>query len=119
MRPFATIRKKFDRFSLTPETLALSKDDIAREKAKCDADTLAALGVAHARIVAFHERQKPDDLSFTDDAGLSLGYRWSAVGAAGLYVPGGTAAYPSSVLMNAVPAKVAGVKAFGHGGADA
>lgn len=101
---------KFDRYPLTADTIRISADEIAASRAKCDPDTLDALATAHDRIVAFHERQKPDDLDFVDEQGVGLGYRWSAVGAAGLYVPGGTAAYPSSVLMNAVPAKVAGVE---------
>lgn len=101
---------KFDRYPLTAETIRISAAEIAAGRAKCDPETLDALRIAHERIVAFHERQKPDDLDFTDADGIRLGYRWTAVGAAGLYVPGGTAAYPSSVLMNAVPAKVAGVE---------
>ncbi len=71
---------------------------------------MAALRLAHARIVSFHERQRPEDLRFTDALGVDLGWRWTAIQAVGLYVPGGTASYPSSVLMNAVPAKVAGVE---------
>lgn len=101
---------KFDRYPLTLETIRVSADEIAACRAQCDPDTLDALQVAYDRIVAFHARQKPEDLDFVDDAGIGLGYRWTAVGAAGLYVPGGTASYPSSVLMNAVPAKVAGVE---------
>ncbi len=101
--------RKFDRFDLTAKTLRILPDEIASYRAKCDAKTLAALELAHERIRVFHEEQLPDDLEIVDSAGLGVGYRWTAVGAAGLYVPGGTAAYPSSVLMNAVPAKVAGV----------
>jgi len=101
---------KFDRFPLTLETIRVSADEIAACQAQCDPETLAALQIAYDRIVAFHACQKPEDLDFVDEAGIGLGYRWTAVGAAGLYVPGGTAAYPSSVLMNAVPAKVAGVE---------
>jgi histidinol dehydrogenase len=100
---------KFDRYPLTAETIRITADEVAGYKAACDAETLKALNTAYARIVAFHERQRPDDLDFIDEDGIGLGYRWTSVGAAGLYVPGGTAAYPSSVLMNAVPAKVAGV----------
>ena len=73
------------------------------------ADAIAALRLAHERIDVYHRRQKPCDDRFTDALGVELGHRWTAVEAAGLYVPGGTASYPSSVLMNAVPAKVAGV----------
>ena len=75
----------------------------------CDAPTIEALKFARDRIETFHRRQLPKDERFTDPLGVELGWRWSAVDAVGLYVPGGTAAYPSSVLMNAVPAKVAGV----------
>ena len=102
--------RKFDRFELEASGLRFTADEIAHAKKDCAPETLEALDVAAARIRAFHEKQLPDDLDFTDEAGLRLGYKWSAVGAAGLYVPGGTAAYPSSVLMNAIPAKVAGVQ---------
>src|SRR3546814_6528609 len=71
---------------------------------------MAALELAAGRITDYHRRQKPEDLDYRDAAGVRLGHRWTAVAAAGLYVPGGTAAYPSSVLMNALPAKVAGVE---------
>ena len=101
---------KFDRFEPTAATLSITPGEIEAAKAACARDTLDALQVAQQRIQKFHEKQLPDDLDFTDEQGLRLGYRWTAVGAAGLYVPGGTAAYPSSVLMNAIPAKVAGVK---------
>ncbi|MEK9753011.1 MAG: histidinol dehydrogenase [Rhodospirillaceae bacterium] len=99
---------KLDRFDLAENGMRIAADEIAEWAAKCDAGTLAALQVAADRIRAFHEKQLPADLDFTDAEGIRLGYRWSAVEAAGLYVPGGTAAYPSSVLMNALPAKVAG-----------
>ncbi|MDA0996637.1 MAG: histidinol dehydrogenase [Proteobacteria bacterium] len=102
--------ERFDRHRMTAGTMRVSTDEIANHRAKCDPRTLAALEFAYERIKAFHARQRPEDLQFTDAAGLGLGYRWTAVGAAGLYVPGGTAAYPSSVLMNAVPAKIAGVE---------
>lgn len=103
------LSKKFDRIDLAERGIAIGKDEIAAATAACAPAALAALDVAHARIVAFHQRQKPADLRFTDELGVELGWRWSAVEAVGLYVPGGTASYPSSVLMNAVPAKVAGV----------
>jgi histidinol dehydrogenase len=102
--------RKFDRFELGVESLRISDDEIIKARGECSAETLAALEVASTRVRAFHEKQLPDDLDFTDAEGLRLGYRWTPVGAAGLYVPGGTAAYPSSVLMNAQPAKVAGVE---------
>jgi len=102
------LTQKFDRFDV--DGLVFTAEEIKGARAQCDADTLAALEVAAERIAGFHDKQKPDDLDFTDEQGLRLGYRWQAVGAAGLYVPGGTAAYPSSVLMNALPARVAGVE---------
>ena len=84
-----------------------------------DERTLAALHLAHDRILDHHQRQRPKDDRYKDRLGVELGTRWTAVASAGLYVPGGTASYPSSVLMNAVPAKVAGVPAHRHGGAGA
>ena len=101
---------RFDRLSLTPDTLAFSAAEIAAECAKVSAEDRAALKIAAARIRAYHERQVPQDASWTDAAGATLGWRWTPVSAAGLYVPGGLASYPSSVLMNAIPAKVAGVQ---------
>jgi histidinol dehydrogenase len=101
---------RFDKLALTSATLRVSEAEIEAATAKCGRQALDALRFAHARIVAFHERQRPHDSHETDALGVESGWRWSAVDAAGLYVPGGTASYPSSVLMNAVPAKVAGVK---------
>ncbi|MBV9237344.1 MAG: histidinol dehydrogenase [Xanthobacteraceae bacterium] len=103
------LTNKFDRAALTPATLRVSAPEIATATAQCDAEALAALRLAHARIEAYHRRQLPQDQRFVDTIGVELGYRWTPIAAVGLYVPGGTAAYPSSVLMNAVPAKVAGV----------
>ena len=100
---------RFDRLELTAETMAFSKAEIAAEIAKVSPDDRAALELAADRIRAYHARQKPQDESWTDASGATLGWRWTPVSAAGLYVPGGTASYPSSVLMNAIPAKVAGV----------
>ena len=100
---------KFDRLSLTAEKLRVTPDEIAAALKVCDPETLDALKFARERIEVFHRRQMPKDERFTDALGVELGWRWSAIDAVGLYVPGGTAAYPSSVLMNAVPAKVAGV----------
>lgn len=100
---------RFDRVSLTAETLRVSKDEMVAAAAACPDETRDALGVAARRIEAYHAKQMPAPLDYTDDAGVRLGARWSAINAVGLYVPGGTAAYPSSVLMNAVPARVAGV----------
>ncbi len=100
---------KFDRLELTPETMRFSPDEIASECAKVSDDDKAALQMAADRIRAYHARQMPEDAMWTDDVGAQLGWRWTPVSAAGLYVPGGIATYPSSVLMNAIPAKVAGV----------
>ena len=102
--------QRFDRLELTAETLRVPADELARASQSCSAETLEALALAATRISDFHRRQIPEDLDFVDGEGLRLGYRWTPVAAAGLYVPGGTAAYPSSVLMNALPAKVAGVE---------
>ncbi len=99
---------KFDRVTLTPETLRVSQAEIDAAEAACDPEAVHAQKIARDRIVAYHLRQKPKDDRFTDSIGVELGTRWTAIEAVGLYVPGGTAAYPSSVLMNAVPAKVAG-----------
>ena len=101
---------KFDRLELTADRLRVSPAEIAAARALCDPDAVAALEMARGRIIAYHERQKPEDFDYVDDTGIRLGSTWRAVSAAGLYVPGGTAAYPSSVLMNAVPARVAGVE---------
>jgi histidinol dehydrogenase len=101
--------KKFDRLDLTANGLRVTPAEIDAAVKACDADTIEALKFARDRIEVFHRRQLPKDDRFTDALGVELGWRWSAIEAVGLYVPGGTAAYPSSVLMNAVPAKVAGV----------
>lgn len=101
--------RKFDSAELTPATLRLTDAELADAEAQCDAKALAALDVAARRIEAFHRRQLPAGERFTDEAGAVLGWRWTALDSVGLYVPGGTASYPSSVLMNAIPARVAGV----------
>ncbi|WP_109465964.1 histidinol dehydrogenase [Albibacillus kandeliae] len=101
---------KFDRIELTPDRLAFSADEVADAIERVTPDDRAALELAAARIRAYHEKQLPEDASWTDAAGATLGWRWTPVSAAGLYVPGGLASYPSSVLMNAIPAKVAGVE---------
>jgi histidinol dehydrogenase len=100
---------KFDRVDLGKAGLRVSAADIEAAAAECQREALDALKLARDRIEAYHLRQKPADERFTDPLGVEMGSRWTAIEAAGLYVPGGTAAYPSSVLMNAVPAKVAGV----------
>ena len=102
--------ERFDRIALTPGTMRFTAEEIGAATAQCTAETLDALRLAAGRIRAFHEKQIPGELSYTDEAGVRLGQRWTAIAAAGLYVPGGTAAYPSSVLMNALPASVAGVE---------
>mgnify|MGYP001766123441 CR=1 FL=1 len=102
--------RRFDRVDLAALGIAVGEAEIEAARADCDGDALAALEVAAARIRAYHARQSPQDRRWTDAEGVELGWRWSAVDSAGLYVPGGTASYPSSVLMNAIPAKVAGVK---------
>jgi histidinol dehydrogenase len=101
--------ERFDRVKLTPATLRLEAADIAEIAHRADPNAVKALRLARDRIADFHERQLPDDVDYVDDAGVALGARWTPLDSVGLYVPGGTAAYPSSVLMNAVPAKVAGV----------
>ena len=101
--------RKFDRLDLDAQRLRVGTDEIAAAIKACDRTTVEALELARDRIEAFHRRQLPNDERFTDALGVELGWRWSAIESVGLYVPGGTAAYPSSVLMNAVPARVAGV----------
>lgn len=109
-RALVDLTSKFDRVELEPGRLRVALAEIDEAWSACEPRALDALHVAHDRIEAYHRRQLPADLRFTDPIGVELGYRWSALAAVGLYVPGGTAAYPSSVLMNAVPAKVAGVE---------
>src|SRR3954453_22212751 len=101
--------RKFDRLDIDAGGLRVSAAEIEAAVGACAAETLEALKFARDRIESFHLRQLPKDERFTDALGVELGWRWSAIEAVGLYVPGGTAAYPSSVLMNALPAKVAGV----------
>jgi histidinol dehydrogenase len=103
------LTEKFDGLRLTPERLRVTEAEIDEAITQCDAEALAALRLARERIEAYHQKQKPTDAFFTDAVGVRMGYRHTAIEAVGLYVPGGTASYPSSVLMNAVPARVAGV----------
>ncbi len=100
---------EFDKLDLGRAGIKVTADEIAAAVRACSGEMLDALEFARARIEAYHRRQMPKDDRFTDALGVELGSRWTAIEAVGLYVPGGTAAYPSSVLMNAVPAKVAGV----------
>ncbi len=104
------LTEKFDRLSLTPQTMRFSEAEIEAECAKVSVEDRAALELAAERIRAYHARQLPEDAEWTDAVGARLGWRWTPIAAAGLYVPGGLASYPSSVLMNAIPAKVAGVE---------
>ncbi|MEL6299521.1 MAG: histidinol dehydrogenase [Pseudomonadota bacterium] len=108
-RAVIRLTEKFDGLTLTPETLRVAPDEIEAASRQCDADVVDALRFARDRIEKHHTRQLPQDDSYTDATGTKLASRWTAVEAVGLYVPGGMASYPSSVLMNAVPAKVAGV----------
>ena len=101
--------KRYDAFELTMKTMRVDRGEIDAARGRCDAKALSALETAARRIQAFHERLKPNDIDYTDAEGVRLGARWTAMESVGLYVPGGTAAYPSSVLMTAIPAKVAGV----------
>src|SRR5271170_7287061 len=101
--------RKFDKVDLDQAGLKIAAKEIAAALKACSREALAALEMARDRIEVYHRRQVPKDDRFTDALGVELGSRWTAIEAVGLYVPGGTAAYPSSVLMNAVPAKVAGV----------
>lgn len=103
------LTRRFDRLDLTPQTMAFSQAEMNREIAKVGPEDRAALELAADRIQAYHARQMPQDEMWQDDSGATLGWRWTPVSAAGLYVPGGLASYPSSVLMNAIPARVAGV----------
>ncbi|MFO0388549.1 MAG: histidinol dehydrogenase [Alphaproteobacteria bacterium] len=102
--------KQFDKFEATADSVCVSPQEIAQALSLCSPELMASLKKAAARIRDYSTRQMPQDLDYVDDTGTRLGHRWTPVDAVGLYVPGGLAAYPSSVLMNAVPATVAGVK---------
>jgi histidinol dehydrogenase len=103
------LTNKFDKANITAATLKISAAEIDAASAQVTKAQAAAIETAATRIEAYHRRQLPRDERFTDSIGAVLGWRWTSVDSAGLYVPGGTASYPSSVLMNAIPAKVAGV----------
>lgn len=103
------LSEKFDRVRLSAETLKLSAVEIDSAEKACTKQAREALETGARRIEAYHRRQLPKDEWYSDDTGAKLGWRWTALDSVGLYVPGGTAAYPSSVLMNAIPARVAGV----------
>ncbi len=104
------LTEKFDQLDLREAGLAVTETDVAAAHSAVDDETVEALKLAHQRILDHHNRQLPASESYVDAIGVELGQRWTPVSSAGLYVPGGTASYPSSVLMNAVPAKVAGVE---------
>ncbi len=104
------LTRKFDRLDLTPDTFAFTREEVDKAISEVPEAERTALELAAERIRAYHERQLPKDEKWTDESGATLGWRWTPVSAAGLYVPGGLASYPSSVLMNAIPAKVAGVE---------
>jgi histidinol dehydrogenase len=108
-RALIELTRRFDRIDLTAAGIRVAEDEIARAKAEIDAKTYAALELARDRILDHHRRQLPQDEAYRDAEGIEFGSRWTSVDSAGLYVPGGTASYPSSVLMNAVPALVADV----------
>ena len=101
--------REFDGFELSSETMAVEAKEIEAAREAVDPDVIESLELAAGRIADFHRRQAPEGVDYTDEAGLRLASRWRPLAAVGLYVPGGTAAYPSTVLMNALPAKIAGV----------
>ncbi|NBU27244.1 MAG: histidinol dehydrogenase, partial [Caulobacteraceae bacterium] len=101
--------RRFDRVELTAETVRVTPEDIEAGVAQCAPEVREAIAFAAARIAAYHERQRPADQRWTDETGVELGWRWGPLDSVGVYVPGGRAAYPSTVLMNCVPARAAGV----------
>jgi histidinol dehydrogenase len=103
------LAERFDKVKLDAQSIRVTREEIEHGAAQTAAPVREAIDFAAARIRAYHERQRPADLRFTDAAGVELGWRWTALESVGIYVPGGRAAYPSTVLMNAVPASVAGV----------
>ncbi len=102
--------RRFDKVEYTPQTMRVSQEEIERAIITCDPSVVAALEFAALRIRSFHEKQIPQDLDYTDAEGVRLGMKWTPISDVGMYVPGGLASYPSSVLMNAIPARVAGVQ---------
>lgn len=102
------LTSQFDKVSLTPETMRLREAQVRTAYNNCDEAVIEALELAAERIRSYHEKQLPENMFYTDEQGVGLGWQWNAVDAVGLYVPGGRATYPSSVLMNAIPAKIAG-----------
>src|SRR5271157_3550088 len=106
----ADYSRRLDRVDVEAMGLAIGVAEIDAAIGACEPNALKALELAHARVMDYHQRQKPADVRFTDELGVELGWRWRPIEAVGLYVPGGAASYPSSVVMNAVPAKVAGCR---------
>ena len=106
----ASYTHRFDKLAVDEKTLQATSIDLLEQAERCDPKVREALNFAADRIETYHGKQKPQDHSYTDPNGLELGWRWTPVDAVGLYVPGGRASYPSSVLMNAIPARAAGVK---------
>jgi histidinol dehydrogenase len=109
LRALLDYTRRFDRIELDEESIGVGPEEIEAGAAQCPAEVREAIAFAAGRIRAYHERQRPADAAFVDAAGVELGWRWTPLDAVGVYVPGGRAAYPSTVLMNAVPAQVAGV----------
>ena len=109
-RALTELTARFDGLEIDATGLRIPAGEIAAARRAADAEAVAALELAHQRVLSHHERQRPEDKRYRDEIGAELGERWTPVDAAGLYVPGGLASYPSSVIMNAVPATVAGVK---------
>lgn len=109
-RALVSLSRRFDSVDLDQLGLRVSDAEISAADTACNGEALAALALAKARIENYHQQQRPTDHHFVDALGVELGWRWTSVDSVGLYVPGGSASYPSSVLMNAIPAKVAGVK---------
>ncbi|OHC76508.1 MAG: histidinol dehydrogenase [Rhodospirillales bacterium RIFCSPLOWO2_12_FULL_58_28] len=101
---------RFDGFAPTARSLRVTAEELEQAAEKCEPGTIEALKIAAARIADFHRRQLPEDMDYVDDQGVRLGLRWKPMSSVGIYVPGGAAAYPSSVLMNAIPARTAGVE---------
>jgi histidinol dehydrogenase len=101
---------RFDRVDLSRSGFRIGREEIEAALAACDPQAVRALEFAHERVLAYHRRQSPSDVSFVDALGVELGWRWRPIDSVGLYVPGGAASYPSSVIMNAAPAKVAGCR---------
>jgi histidinol dehydrogenase len=101
---------KFDQLTISQKTIKVSTEEIEQSFNECSKEVIAALEIAATRLRDFHEKQRPHNLLYTDDVGVTLGMRWNAISDVGIYVPGGRASYPSSVLHNAIPARVAGVK---------